>query len=113
MLEKTLKSPLDSMEIKLVNPKGNQPWIFTGKIDVEAETPILCPLQYFMKSWVIGKYPDARKDWGQKEKGSVEGERLDSTTSSMDMNLSKLSEIVKDRGAWHAAVHGVTKLDAT
>ena len=54
------------------------------------------------------RFPD-----GSEVKGSVEGERLDSTTSSMDMNLSKLSEIVKDRGAWHAAVHGVTKLDAT
>ena len=76
VLEKTLKSPLDSMEIKLVNPKGNQPWIFTGRTDAEAETPILWPLQYFMKSWLIGKYPDARKDWGQKEKGSVEGEMI-------------------------------------
>ena len=76
VLEKTLKSPLDSMEIKLVNPKGNQPLIFTGRTDAEAETPILCPLQYFMKSWLIGKYPDARKDWGQKEKGSVECEMI-------------------------------------
>ena len=75
-LEKTLKSPLDSMEIKPVNPKGNQPWILTGRIDAEAEAPILWSLQYFMKRELIGKYPDARKDCGQKEKGSAEGEMI-------------------------------------
>ena len=74
VLEKTLKSPLDSMEIKPVNPEGNQPWIFTGRTDAKAETPILWPPD--MKSQLIGKDPDARKDWRQKEKGSAEGEMI-------------------------------------
>ena len=62
-----LKSPLDSKEIKPVNPKGNQPWIFIGRTDVEAEGPILWPPD--AKSQLIGKDPDAGKDWGQEEKG--------------------------------------------
>ena len=70
VLEKTLESPLDSKEIKSVNPKGNQPWIFTGKTDAEA--PILWPPD--VKSWLIGKDPNAAKDWGQKEKGATENE---------------------------------------
>ena len=72
MLEKTLESPLDSKEIKSVNPKGNPPWIFTGKTDAEAETPTLWPPD--AKSWLIGKDPDAGKDWGQEEKGVTEDE---------------------------------------
>ena len=72
VLEKSLESPLDSKEIKPVNPKGNQPWIFIGRTDAEAETPILCPPD--VKSWLIGKDPDAGKDWGQEEKGTTEGE---------------------------------------
>ena len=67
VLEKTLESPLDSKEIKPVNPKGNQAWIFVGRTDAEAEAPILCPPD--AKSWLIGKDPDAGKDWGQEEKG--------------------------------------------
>ena len=67
VLEKTLESPLDSKELKPVNPKGNQPWIFIGRTDAEAEAPILCPPD--AKSWLIGKDPDAGKDWGQEEKG--------------------------------------------
>ena len=65
MLEKTLESPLDRKEIKLVNPKGNQPWIFIGKTDAEAEAPILWPPD--VKNWLIGKDPDAEKDWRQEE----------------------------------------------
>ena len=68
-LEKTLDSPLDSNEIKLVNPKGNQPWIFTGRTDVETEAPIPDS-----KSWLIGKDSDAGRDWGQEEKGTTEDE---------------------------------------
>ena len=87
MLETTLKSPLDCKEIQPVNPKGKQPWIFIGRTNAEAEA------------------------------GKIEGKRrrqermrwLDSITSSMDMNLSKPQETLKDRGAWHTAVHGVTK----
>ena len=67
VLKKILESPLDSKEIKPVNPKGNQPWIFTGRTDAEAEALILWPPH--AKSQLIGKDPDARKDWGQEEKG--------------------------------------------
>ena len=68
--EKTLESPLDCKDIKPVHPKGNQPWIFIGRTDVEAEAPILWPPD--AKSWLIGKDPDAGKDWRQKEKGMTE-----------------------------------------
>ena len=69
MLEKTLESPLDYKEIQAVHPKGDQSWVFIGKTDVEAETPILWPPDG--KSWLIGKDPDVGKDWGQ-EKGTTE-----------------------------------------
>ena len=100
-------SPLDSMEIKLANPKGNQPWIFIGRTEAEVEATILWPLE--MKSWHIGKDPEAGKGWGQEEKGATEDEMVASIVNSMDMNLSKLQETVKHRKAWHAAVHGVVK----
>ena len=74
MLEKTLESPLDCKEVKPVNPKGNQSWVFIGGTDVEAETPILWP--HDEKSWLIGKDPDAGKDWRQKEKGVAEDEKV-------------------------------------
>ena len=70
VLEKCLESPLDCKEIKPVNPKGDQSWIFIGKTDAEAETPILWPLD--AKNWHIGKDPDAEKDWRQEEKGMAE-----------------------------------------
>ena len=72
VLEKTLESPLDSKEIKPVNPKGNQPWIFIGRTDAEAETPILWPPD--VKNSLIWKDPDARKDWRQEVKGTTEDE---------------------------------------
>ena len=72
MLEKTLESPLDCKEIQPVHSKGDQSWVFIGRTDVEAETPILW-LPH-MKSWLIGKDPDARRDWGQEEKGTTEDE---------------------------------------
>ena len=72
VLEKTLESPLDCREIQPVHPKGNQSWIFIGRTDVEAETPILWPPD--AKSWLIWKDPDAGKDWGQEEKGTTEDE---------------------------------------
>ena len=107
MLEKTLEGPLDCKAIKPVSPKGNQPWVFTGRTDTEAEAPILWPPD--AKSWLTGKDPDAEKDWGQEEKRMTEMRWLDGITDSMDMNLSKLWDIVEDRGAWCAKIHGVTK----
>ena len=74
VLEKTLESPLDSKEIKPVNPKGNQLWIFIGRTDTEAEPAIIWPPD--AKSWLIGKDPDAGKDWRQKEKGEAEDEMV-------------------------------------
>ena len=72
VLEKTLESPLDCKEIQPVHRKGDQSWVFTGRTDVEAETLILWPPH--VKSWLIGKDPDAGKDWGQEEKGTTEDE---------------------------------------
>ena len=105
MLEKTFESPSqDCKEIKLVNPKGNQPWIFIRRIHAQAEAPVLLPPD--VKSWLIGKDLDAGKNWREKEKGATED---DMSTNAMDMNWSKLQETLGDRGAWCAAVHGVTK----
>ena len=72
VLEKTLESPLDCKKIQPVHPKGNQSWVFIGRTDVEAETPILWPPH--AKSWLIGKGSSAGKDWGQEEKGTTEDE---------------------------------------
>ena len=109
VLEKTLVNPLDSKEIKPVNPKGNQPWIFIGSTDAEAEAPTLWPPD--PKSQLIGKDPDARKDWRQKEKGVAEDEMVGWHHDTVDTSLSKVQEIVKDREAWCAAVQGVTDSD--
>ena len=74
VLEKTLESPLDCREIQPVHPKGDQSWVFIGRTDVEAETPIIWPPN--AKSWLIGKDRDAGKDWGQEEKGTTEDEMV-------------------------------------
>ena len=74
VLEKTLESPLDCKETQPVYPKGDQSWVFIGRTDVEAETPIIWPPD--VKSWLIRKDPDAGKDWGQKEKGMTEDEMV-------------------------------------
>ena len=94
----------DSKEIKPINSKGNQSWILIRKTDAEAETLILWPPD--TKSLFTGKDPDVRKDWRQEEKGATEDEWMDDTTDSMDMSLSRLWEMVKDREAWSATVHG-------
>ena len=74
VLEKTLESPLDCKEIQPVQPKGDQPWVFIGRTDAEAETPILWPPH--AKSLLIGKDPDAGRNWGQEEKGTTETEMV-------------------------------------
>ena len=107
VLEKTLESPLDCKEIQPVHPKGDQSWVFIGWTDVEAETPILWPPH--AKSRLIGKDPDAGRDWREEEKGTTEDEMAGWLTDLMYMSLSELQELVMDREAWCAVIHGVAK----
>ena len=138
VMEKTLDSPLDCKEIKSVNAKGNQHWIFTGRTDAEAEASILWPPHG--KNWLIRKDPDAGKDWRQEEKRMTEdkmvgwhhrlklmslfklisitwwchpsiegGDRWMASLRVIDMSLNKLQQTLKLREAWGAAVHEVTK----
>ena len=118
VLEKTLESHLDCKEVHPVHYKGDQSWVFIGKTDAKAETPIFWPPH--AKSNLTGKDPDAGRDWGQEEKGMTEDEMagspsnhhqlaMDGITNSMDMSLSKLQDLVMGREVWRAAVHRVTK----
>ena len=111
MLEKTVESPLDSEEIRPVNPKGNQPWIFIGRTDAEAEIPVFWSPS--VNNQPIGKDPDAEKGWRKEEKGPTEGDMVGWHSYSMDMSLGKLWEIEKDREAWCALVWQNKELDMT
>ena len=107
VLEKTLESLLDCKEIQPVNPKGNQPWIFIGRTDAEVETPILwatwCEeLFHWKRPWCW-----ERLKAGERDDRGWDG--CNGITDSMDMRLSRLQELVIDREAWRATVHGVTK----
>ena len=106
LLEKTLESPLACKEIKPVNPKGNQSWIYIGRTDAEAEAPILWPPD--VKSWFIGKDPDAGKDWRREEKGMTEHEMVGSHQQLKGSEFEQAPGI-GDGQVWHAAAHGVTK----
>ena len=102
--EKILESSLDCKEIKSVNPKGNQSWIFIGRTDADAETPLLWPSD--AKNWPTGKDPDSGKDWIQ-EKGTTRMRWFYGITDLIDMSLSNLQVLVMDGEAWHASVHRV------
>ena len=107
VLAKTLESPLDSKEIKAVNPKGNQSWIFIGRTDAEAEAPILWLPD--MMNQHIGKDLDAGKIKGGRRRGQQKIKWLDGITDGIDMSLSRLWKLVMDREAWCVAVHEVAK----
>ena len=107
VLEKTLEGSLECKEIQPVHSKGDQSWVFSGRTDAEAETPILWPPH--AKSDSLEKTLMLGGNGGRRRRGRQRMRWLDSKTDSMGMSLSELQELVMDRQAWHAVIHEITK----
>ena len=107
VLEKTLESPLDCKKIQPAHSKGDQSWVFFGRTDAKAETPILWPPH--VKNWLIGKDSDAGRDLGRRRRGRQRMRWLVGVTDSIHMSLGELWELVMDREAWRAVIHGLAK----